>query len=71
MLSDLEQRPSPAPTPPTPPDAAANRRRRAADSALIQMVTTSLLVIIAFTAGWFGNAYVNQGRYVSSPDELL
>ena len=71
MLSDLEQRPSPAPIPPTPPDAAANRRRRAADSALIQMVTTSLLVIIAFTAGWFGNAYVNQGRYISSPDELL
>ncbi len=70
MLSDLEQRPSPPPTPPTPPDAAA-RRRSAANSALMRMVTTSLLVIIAFTAGWFGNAYVNQGRYISSPDELL
>jgi carboxyl-terminal processing protease len=37
----------------------------------MQMITTSMLVIIAFTAGWFGNAYVNQGRYISSPDELL
>ncbi len=71
MLSDLEQRPSQEPTPPTSPETATARRRGAANSALMQMVTTSLLVIIAFTAGWFGNAYVNQGRYISSPDELL
>lgn len=37
----------------------------------MRMVTTSLLVITAFTAGWFSNFYVNQGRYISSPDELL
>lgn len=71
VLSELEQRPSPAPPPPTSPEDAATRRRSAANSALTQMVTTSLLVIIAFTSGWFGNAYVNQGRYISSPNELL
>lgn len=70
VLSDLEPHPSPTPAPPTPPDVSA-RRRSAANSALMQIVTTSLLVIIAFTAGWFGNAYVNQNRYISSPDELL
>ena len=69
MRSELEQRPTehPAPVPPNP----ASRRRSAADGALMQMITTSLLVIIAFSAGWFGNAYVNQGRYISSPNELL
>ncbi len=35
------------------------------------MVVTSILVLLAFGAGWFGNAYVNQGRYISSPNELL
>lgn len=72
VRSELEERPAqqPAPAPVPAPDPAA-RRRGAADGALMQMVTTSLLVIIAFSAGWFGNAYVNQGRYISSPDELL
>ncbi|HEX9038119.1 MAG TPA: S41 family peptidase [Ktedonobacterales bacterium] len=70
MLSELEPTPAHSPTPPTTADPAT-RRRNAADGALWQMVTTSLLVIIAFTAGWFGNVYVNQGRYISSPDELL
>ncbi len=71
MLSDI--RPPQAPTDSTiEPQAQAERRRRsAATGALSQMVVTSLLVLIAFGAGWFGNAYVNQGRYVSSSDELL
>ena len=52
-------------------DDPQRARRNAASGALSQMVVTSLLVLIAFGAGWFGNAYVNQGRYISSPDELL
>lgn len=72
MLSDI--RPPESPTSPIPGDAAgdaARNRRSAANGALAQMVVTSLLVLLAFGAGWFGNAYVNQGRYISSPDELL
>lgn len=71
MLSDT--RPPEAPTSSTPaaPGDAARSRRSAANGALSQMVVTSLLVLIAFGAGWFGNAYVNQGRYISSSDELL
>lgn len=68
MLSDI--RPPQSPTPPTTDDAARNRRGQA-NNALSQMVVTSILVLIAFGAGWFGNAYVNQGRYISSPNELL
>jgi len=56
---------------PGAPGAATRARRSAANGALAQMVITSLLVLIAFGAGWFGNAYVNQGRYISSPNELL
>lgn len=69
MLSDT--RPPEAPSSPTNPADAARKRRSAANGALSQMVVTSLLVLIAFGAGWFGNAYVNQGRYISSSDELL
>ncbi len=71
MLSDIH--PPEAPTSPTAlSQADAQRSRRsAANSALSQMVMTSLLVLIAFGAGWFGNAYVNQSRYISSSNELL
>ncbi len=71
MLSDI--RPPEAPNSPTPvaQNDQQRNRRNAASGALSQMVVTSLLVLIAFGAGWFGNAYVNQGRYISSSDELL
>jgi carboxyl-terminal processing protease len=71
VLSDI--RPPESPTSPMPgaPGDATRARRSAANGALAQMVITSLLVLIAFGAGWFGNAYVNQGRYISSPNELL
>jgi carboxyl-terminal processing protease len=69
VLTNTAQRPPQEPTVPAPDPAS--RRRSAANSALMQMVTTSLLVIIAFAAGWFGNAFVNQGRYISDPNELL
>lgn len=62
---------NPTPSPIATQADAARTRRRAADGALGQMIVTSLLVVLAFGAGWFGNAYVNQGRYISSPDELL
>ncbi len=68
MLSDI--RPPESPNSPATGDAT-RVRRSAANGALAQMVITSLLVLIAFGAGWFGNAYVNQGRYISSPNELL
>lgn len=70
MLTD--SRPPETPQSPYASNADAERQRRgAANGALSQMVVTSLLVLIAFSAGWFGNAYVNQARYISSPDELL
>lgn len=68
MLSDT--RPPEQPSPSNPGDQARNRRSQA-NGALGQMVVTSILVLLAFGAGWFGNAYVNQGRYISSPNELL
>lgn len=68
MLSDT--RPPEQPSPSAPVDQARTRRSQA-NGALSQMVVTSILVLIAFGAGWFGNAYVNQGRYISSPNELL
>ena len=68
MLSDIRP---PEPPAPTNPDDQARNRRNTANGALSQMVITSVLVLIAFGAGWFGNAYVNQGRYISSPNELL
>lgn len=70
VLTNPEERLSQAPTPPIPAPDPTARRRSAANSALVQMVTTALLVVIAFSAGWFGNAYVNQGRTISDPDEL-
>ncbi|HEX8732831.1 MAG TPA: S41 family peptidase, partial [Ktedonobacterales bacterium] len=69
MLSDNS--PQRLPAPQNDPGVAARQRGSAANGALAQMVITSLLVLIAFGAGWFGNAYVNQGRYISSNDELL
>lgn len=69
MLTNPEQRPNQPPVTAAPDPA--KRRRNAADGALMQMVTTALLVIIAFSAGWFGNAYVNQGRTITDPNELL
>ena len=71
MLSDIRPPEAPPDLTPETPANAEHRRRSAANGALSQMVVTSLLVLIAFGAGWFGNAYVNQGRYISSSNELL
>ena len=71
MLSDIRPPEAPLDLTPETQANADHRRRSAANGALSQMVVTSLLVLIAFGAGWFGNAYVNQGRYISSSDELL
>ncbi len=38
--------------------------RRARKRGLAQLVVTSLLVVLAFSAGWFGNAYVNRANYI-------
>lgn len=51
-------------TPQEPAEQTAARRRRA-DAGLAQLFLPSLLVIIAFAAGWFGNAFVNRANYVS------
>ncbi len=40
----------------TPPSSGSPRAERG----LAQLVVTSLLVVLAFSAGWFGNAYVNR-----------
>lgn len=71
MLTNPDQRPSQEPIPPIPATDPTARRRAAANNALTQMVTTALLVVVAFSAGWFGNAYVNQGRTITDPNELL
>jgi carboxyl-terminal processing protease len=34
------------------------------DRGLAQLVVTTLLVVLAFSAGWFGNGYVNRNNYV-------
>ncbi|HUY77571.1 MAG TPA: S41 family peptidase [Ktedonobacterales bacterium] len=51
-------------------DPSAIRRSRANDG-LTQLVIVALLTAVAFGAGWFSNAYVNQDRYISNNNELL
>ncbi len=53
-----------------PTDPGAIRRSRANDG-LSQLVIVALLTAVAFGAGWFSNAYVNQDRYISNNNELL
>lgn len=38
------------------------------DRGIAQTVVTSLLVVLAFGAGWFGNAFVNQANYIPADD---
>jgi carboxyl-terminal processing protease len=61
---------SPSTVPFAPPPNATGRRTgmSSGDNSLAQLVVTSLLVILAFTAGWFGNAYVNRANYISPND---
>ena len=42
--------------------------RRPSERGIAQTVVTSLLVVLAFGAGWFGNAYVNQANYIPADD---
>src|SRR5262245_50439493 len=62
VLNDPNLIESPAPR---PPDQGVAERRANADAGLRQIVVTSLLVIVAFAAGWFGNAFVNRASYVA------
>ncbi len=71
MITDNRPSEPPAMPPQITQSDAERQRRSVANGALSQMVVTSLLVLIAFSAGWFGNAYVNQGRYITSSNELL
>lgn len=48
---------------PVPLDAAARRTR--GDQGMAQIIVTALLVVVAFVAGWFGNALVNRPNYVA------
>jgi carboxyl-terminal processing protease len=52
---------------PTLPPPEQNSRRPG-DRGIAQTVVTSLLVVLAFGAGWFGNAYVNQANYIPADD---
>ena len=52
------------PTQPLPPQ----NTRRPSERGVAQAVVTSLLVVLAFGAGWFGNAYVNQANYIPADD---
>src|SRR5215467_13466949 len=47
---------------PTPPVPQQNTTRPS-ERGIAQTVVTSLLVVLAFGAGWFGNAYVNHSKY--------
>ncbi|WIG58135.1 MAG: hypothetical protein OJF49_000880 [Ktedonobacterales bacterium] len=42
------------------PTPSSEHRSAQAGQGVMQLVMTSVLVIIAFTAGWFGNSYVNH-----------
>ncbi len=52
-------------------DAFPPKRESRYDQGVAQILVTSVLVVIAFAAGWFGNAYVNSNNYVSSGNERL
>ncbi len=57
---------------PSPEQQYYAQRQSVARGMLWQTVVTSLLVIVAFASGWFGNAFVNRGNYVSpNSDEHL
>ncbi|HET8906588.1 MAG TPA: S41 family peptidase [Ktedonobacterales bacterium] len=57
---------------PSPEQQYYAQRQSFARGILWQIVVTSLLVIVAFASGWFGNAFVNRGNYVSpNSDEHL
>jgi carboxyl-terminal processing protease len=53
-----------APTLPLPPQNGVRPNERG----IAQIVVTSLLVVLAFGAGWFGNAFVNQANYIPAND---
>jgi len=53
-----------APTLPLPPQDGVRPNERG----IAQIVVTSLLVVLAFGAGWFGNAFVNQANYIPAND---
>lgn len=57
---------------PSPEQQYYAQRQSNARGMVWQTVVTSLLVIVAFASGWFGNAFVNRGNYVSpTSDEHL
>lgn len=61
-----------SPPQPSPEQQYYAQRLSFARGMVWQTVVTSLLVIVAFASGWFGNAFVNRGNYVSpNSDEHL
>src|SRR5262249_12774498 len=59
---------------PSPPAQQGRYAERASNARgmLSQTFVTCLLLIVAFASGWFGNAVVNRGNYVSpTSDEHL
>lgn len=57
--------PSQPPPQSAPPQSPPPSPRARADARLLQLLLPSLLVLIAFGAGWFGNAFVNRPNYVA------
>jgi carboxyl-terminal processing protease len=50
------------------PTHPVSEQSRPSDRGIAQIVVTSLLVVLAFGAGWFGNAFVNQANYIPADD---
>lgn len=54
--------------PMNPPPSGGANHPAAAERGLAQLVVTTLLVVLAFSAGWFGNGYVNRDNYIPPND---
>jgi carboxyl-terminal processing protease len=71
--ADLEDRMQtmPSATEPTnpPPPSGNTRNTQPPDRGLAQLIVTTLLVVLSFSAGWFGNGYVNRNNYIGSSND--
>ncbi len=52
-----------------PPPQSPRSAEASPDRGLAQLVVTTLLVVLAFSAGWFGNGYVNRNNYVPNDQQ--